>query len=130
MPHTQDSVFKVDQAAKKNAARVSQVLAVSFARECGFRPLPWMQRKFKELLDEGFEYIMLLEVISQTSHAPRPSWAYLEAILRRCRADGIYTTVDFLVMPHRANDQKYKEAHFMDNIPDDIIDEAIKYFEG
>ena len=129
MPNTQNPVYAVDQSAKVNLDRTAQLLTVSFARECGFRPLPWMQRQFKSLLEEGFEYLMLVEVISQTSHAPRPSWAYLAAILRRCRASGIFSLVDFVFMPQRQNDQRYREMHFMDNIPDDVIDEAIKNFE-
>lgn len=129
MLNTQNPVFTVDQIAKTNVARTSQVLTVSFARECGFRPLPWMQRNFKAYLDEGFEYLLLVEAIAQTSHAPRPSWAYLDAILRRCRTDGIYSLAAFLCQPHRDKDPKYSATHYLDNIPDDVIDEAINNFD-
>lgn len=130
MLNTQYQEISTSAADTIDQTRQSSVLAVSFARECGFRPLPWMQRGFLRLLDEGFEYDMLLCVIDQTSHAPRPSWAYLEAIIRRARLNGRYTYLDFLSMPRRDQDKKYREAHMMDNIPEDIIDEAIRNFDG
>lgn len=60
----------------------SKYLTRYFCEECGFRPLPWMQRKFKTLLENGWDVPMLESVIESTSMAPRPSWAYLAAIIR------------------------------------------------
>lgn len=129
MLNTQNTVFVADQAAKANPVRTSKVLAVSFAHECGFRPLPWMERNFLHLLNEGFEYLLLVEIIGQTSRAPRPSWAYLDSIVRRCRMHEIYTLVNFFAsMPRHDEDFDLKWAKAMRDIPEDIIDEAIKNF--
>ena len=69
-----------DREAKLLAG--SKYLTRYFCEECGFRPLPWMQRKFKTLLENGWDVPMLESVIESTSMAPRPSWAYLAAIIR------------------------------------------------
>ena len=53
-----------------------------FCHECGFKPLPWMQRKFADLLSRGYDVPTLRSVIDDTAIAPRPSWAYLAAIIR------------------------------------------------
>lgn len=129
MLNTQYQENTAKDADTIDLVRLSKVLAVSFARECGFRPLPWMQRGFYRLLDEGFEYHLLLQIIEQTSHAPRPSWAYLDAIVRRCRMHEIFTLVGFTFsMPRHADDWnlKWAEAYKVDA---DILDEAIKNFE-
>ena len=126
MIHTQHADMSADTI---DLNHLSQVLTVAFARECGFRPLPWMQRGFYRLLDEGFEYDMLLNVIEQTSKAPRPSWAYLSAIVNRARSNGAYTYLEFFAQPRQKNDPKYKEAHFFDNISPDALDEAIRVFD-
>lgn len=60
----------------------AKYLVSYFCNECGFRPLPWMQRKFLELLSRGYDVPTLKDVIESTSMAPRPSWAYLAAIIR------------------------------------------------
>ena len=60
----------------------SKYLTRYFCEECGFRPLPWMQRKFKALLDSGWDVPTLEAVVDCTAMAPRPSWAYLAAIIR------------------------------------------------
>lgn len=75
-------------------------LAELFSRECGIRPLPYMQRAFAQFLQEGFEPLMLQEVIFRTAMAPRPSWAYLDAILRNCRSEGIFDYVKFMTRRH------------------------------
>lgn len=74
-------------------------LAHLFAYECGFSPLPWMYRQFAQLLEEGFSFELLEEIISRTSRAPRPSWAYLAAIIAGCRIRHAYDLPSFLVMP-------------------------------
>lgn len=59
-------------------------LTNQFCYMCGFRRLPWMLEAFSTYLQEGYEPAMVLEVIRRTARAPRPSWAYLEAIMDRC----------------------------------------------
>lgn len=63
-------------------AHDAKYLTSYFCNECGFRPLPWMQRKFSELLERGYDVPTLKGVIEDTSMAPQPSWAYLSAIIR------------------------------------------------
>ncbi len=53
-----------------------------FCEECGFKPLPWMERKFTDLLSRGYSLSDVESMIESTSMAPRPSWAYLAAIIR------------------------------------------------
>lgn len=69
-----------DREAKLLAS--SKYLTRYFCEECGFRPLPWMQRKFRIILDHGWDVPALEKVIESTAMAPRPSWAYLAAIIR------------------------------------------------
>lgn len=72
--HDAELNFDID-AASTHLARL-------FSQECGFRPLPWMARKMSSWLSRGFDPALIEEAVRRTSMAPRPSWAYLEAILR------------------------------------------------
>lgn len=76
----------------------STTLCALFCHECGFNPLPWMGREFARLLAEGFTAELLEELIARTARAPRPSWAYLSAILDNCRFRGAYDLPSFLLM--------------------------------
>lgn len=93
-----------DGMSKKEQA---EHLAKFYAEECGFRQLPWMKREFLEYLNLGFEMDMLREVIHRTARAPRPSWAYLSAIISRCDQNGIYTPVKFITQRHDPIDLPY-----------------------
>lgn len=73
-------------------------LTALFCHECGFNPLPWMPRQFARLITEGFTVDLLEELISRTARAPRPSWAYLAAILDNCRFRGVHDLPGFLLM--------------------------------
>ncbi|MDO5325828.1 MAG: hypothetical protein Q4G00_03790 [Clostridia bacterium] len=79
-----------------NLADVADHLAFLFAQECGFRPLPWMQRKMTGFLSKGFDPALIEEAIRRTSCAPRPSWAYLNAIMNNAAAAKTYDLDEFL----------------------------------
>ena len=71
-------------------------LVFLFAQECGFRPLPWMSRAFRAWLDEGFDPALIEEAIQRTSYAPRPSYAYLRAIMDSARRMKTFDLHEFL----------------------------------
>ena len=73
----------------------SSHLARLFSQECGFRPLPWMARKMTSWLLKGFDPALIEEAIRRTSMAPRPSWAYLEAILRNAEKSKTFDLDEF-----------------------------------
>lgn len=74
----------------------SEHLALLFSQECGFRPLPWMQRNMTDYLRRGFDPALIEEAIRRTSQAPRPSWAYLAAIMNNAAAAQTYDLQEFL----------------------------------
>ena len=101
------------------AARLSTL----FSRECGFSPLPYMRREFVRYLVQGYAVDMLEEVISRTARAPRPSFAYLSAIMRN--AYGRFTLRDFLAYDKRAYDRDQASIAFdnmLDSLPDAELD--------
>lgn len=48
----------------------------------------------EDLMDEGMAPVVILDAITQTGWAPRPSPQYLRAILRRYSLENIYTEQD------------------------------------
>lgn len=80
MPAPLYVAFKAESPS--SSAEDAKHLVRYFCQECGFRPLPWMQRKFSELLHSGYSVPDLESIIDTTAMAPRPSWAYLSAIIR------------------------------------------------
>ena len=56
---------------------------------------PAARRKFADALAWGYEPELLAEVIDQTSAAPRPSWAYCNAILQRLFDEEISTLAEY-----------------------------------
>lgn len=99
-------VHDLDNASESKQAQ-AQKLAFLFAHECGFRVLPWMERKFSELLNEGFEYNLLMQFVAETAEAPRPSWAYYRAIVSRCRDNDVYTVAQNLRQCRKRDDPNY-----------------------
>ena len=91
-------------------ALTADELVDHYCESCGMKRLPWMKPEFSQLLAEGFTPQLLDEIISKTAHAPRPSWAYLLAIVGNCRTYGVYKLDDFhLQKPkkHHENQQDY-----------------------
>ena len=107
-------------------------LSLDFCRECGFEPLPYMRREFARYLCQGYAMDMLEEVIGRTARAPRPSFAYLSAIMRN--ASGYYTLDDFrahsgsykVVSAQCYGQRKYTEEELL-SVSEDLISEARKY---
>ncbi len=59
---------------------------------CTALPTAHMHRDIMvDWLSEGFEEDMLHICIAETARAPRPTWRYLEAIVRHCRTDKAFT---------------------------------------
>jgi len=52
---------------------------------------PVIQRQLAELIRDGMSVDVIRMAIDETQMAPRPSWAYCAAILRRCENSGIRT---------------------------------------
>ena len=53
------------------------------------------RRDMAAALDAGLDYALLIVAIDEAAVAPRPSWAYARAILRRCINQGIHTEEDY-----------------------------------
>lgn len=93
----------------KSEHEAAESLVNRYCEFCDMRRLPWMHAAFLQLLEEGFALQLLEEVILKTAQAPRPSWAYLTAIIRNCRSNGVYVLADFNNQRPRRNhhDQDY-----------------------
>lgn len=92
-------IVRVDDQQSKDLEQTAAGLALEYCHECGFKPLPWMAKEFRGYLEKGVEPEMLGEIIYRTARAPRPSWAYLSAIVRRSMQRGLYTCADFCIAP-------------------------------
>ena len=66
-----------------------------FARSFHRGVAPAIQRELAVRIKAGMTADVIRAAIDDTMKAPRPSWAYLEAILRRCDLDGIKTLQDW-----------------------------------
>ena len=53
------------------------------------------RRDMAAALDEGMEMDVVLIAIDEAAIAPRPSWAYARAILRRCLMEHIHTEEEY-----------------------------------
>ena len=54
-----------------------------WSRSTGLRCSPAIEEELIDLLTQGVTYPDVIYAIDQTTMAPRPSWAYCRAILRR-----------------------------------------------
>lgn len=89
----------------KSIHESAENLVCRYCEYCDMRRLPWMHQAFSQLLEEGFAAQLLEEIILKTAQAPRPSWAYLQAIIRNCRSSGVYVLADF-------SNQKPRKKHY------------------
>lgn len=78
------------QNSVDNSVIHAEKLATYFCYECGFAQLPYMARQFVRWLQDGCEYAMIKQAIDTTARAPRPSFAYLDTVVRNFRAHGIH----------------------------------------
>jgi len=68
-------------------------------------PAPSIQRELATRIKSGMSADVLRAAIDDTMMAPRPSWAYMAAILRRCDLEGIRTLTDW-----RTSKERYQAA--------------------
>ena len=95
----------VSAAQKNEGAQLASVLVDDFCLNCGCRRLPWMPAAMREWIEvDGFEEGVFREAFRRTARAPRPSWAYLEAIMGYARASGCLDIVSFLTRKHTRDD--------------------------
>ena len=66
-----------------------------FARSFHRSVAPGVQRELATRIKAGMTADVIRAAIDDTMMAPRPSWAYLAAILRRCDLEGIKTLQDW-----------------------------------
>lgn len=66
---------------------------------------PVIQRQLAELIRGGMTGDVIHAAIDETQLAPRPSWAYCSAILRRCENQGIRTLEDW-----NADKERYRSS--------------------
>lgn len=96
------AALRIVTESETNVDKAAQELVREYTTNCGMKRLPWMQNAFRQFLIDGFEPAVITEAIMRTARAPRPSWAYLEAIMRRASYHKAYTLGQFLVMPRRS----------------------------
>ena len=94
------ALYLVADQKNTRSLYTEEYLADLYREECDLKVLPFVLRNFRQFLEEGFEGQMLAEAIKRTAMAPRPSWYYLDAIIKYCRASHIYTYEDFLMKKH------------------------------
>lgn len=70
---------------------VCEYYADTFRREPG----PGIRRDIAEAIKAGMTGECFMAIIDESQNAPRPSWAYCMAILRRCQGMGIKTMDDW-----------------------------------
>lgn len=115
------------QSSREEIIAQAERLSSLFCRECCFNPLPYMRREFARYLVAGYAPDMLEEVIRRTSRAPRPSFAYLDAIMRN--AYGRFTLIDFLHYGKKDYEARQREAAFDDAV-DALSDEELNDILG
>lgn len=65
--------------------------------------MPVIQRTLAEYIRDGMSADVIRAAMDDTQLAPRPSWAYCAAILKRCYNDGILTLADWMAEKQRHN---------------------------
>lgn len=58
--------------------------------------VPVIQRDIATRIKAGMAAEVIMAAMDETQTAPRPSWAYCAAILRRCDLEGIKTKADWI----------------------------------
>ena len=86
-------------------------LAIEFSQQCRFRPLPYMAEEMARYLQDGFAPDMISEAIARTARAPRPSFAYLAAIMRNAKAEGKFDYQSF-AQPKKVSAQMYSQREY------------------
>ena len=84
-----------DRQADIQGYRIKQLckhFEESFDRRCP----PVVAKEIGDALNLGMDADLLEAIIDETQLAPRPSWAYARAIIRRCFREQVYTAEYFM----------------------------------
>lgn len=132
-----------DDVPAPSAAEIAAQMCAEWALPA---VLPWMTREFDQLLRQ-WPAELLQEAISRTARAPRPSWAYLSAILQNWAAAGVHNSLTLEIydtqrnaglrknatgaMSRRVSAQCYTQREYTDAewdaMGDNLIEEAKAY---
>lgn len=95
---------------------------------------PVIQRQIADWIKGGITGEVIRMAIDETQMAPRPSWAYCSAILRRCERDGIQTIEDWQRDKNQYSARynpalNYEQRRYTDDDygPDFFVDLEAKY---
>lgn len=113
-------------------------LSKDFCFQCGFRALPYLAEEMTKYLLQGFDPAMIREAIARTARAPRPSFAYLAAIMRNAAAAGQYDYPSFAAAYHAwhqsSSSQAYKQREYTEedllSVSEDLISLARQQRSG
>lgn len=83
-------------------------------------PGPGIRRDIAYAIKDGMTGECLSAIMDESQTAPRPSWAYCLAILRRCQAEGIKTLEDWQRDRQRRESSKnpalnYQQREYVDS---------------
>lgn len=71
---------------------VSESIKTAYYMALGYYPTPRNQEQLHALMQAGASPCLLVAVLEYTAeHAPRPTWAYAQCVIRRKLAEGIAT---------------------------------------
>lgn len=110
------SLYLVKTPDHDTTATEAVKLSHEFCYQCGFRALPYLAEEMTKYLLQGFDPAMIREAIARTARAPRPSFAYLSAIMRNAAAAGQYDYPSFAAAYHARHQstsaQAYKQREY------------------
>lgn len=104
-----------------------------YARAFNRSPAPGIQRELATRIRDGMSADVIRAAIDDTMMAPRPSWAYMTAILRRCDLEGIRTLAEWNTSKERYQASKnpalnYQQRDYTeDEFGDDFFIDLDKY---
>ena len=105
-------VVSINECFPVNRNPVVVNLVNQFCYQCGLRHLPWMYTSFSQHL-KRFSEELLLEAIARTARAPRPTYAYLVAILSNCEAAEAYDLAGMMLKTSPKQRRKLQEEYEM-----------------
>lgn len=100
-------------ARARTRTREEFVRVLQYAAEAlQLRPGPVLQRDVYDALADGMEADTLIACIQEAEVAPRPSWGYARAVIRRCRQSRILTMDDWEKDRNRWGNRKNPAGNF------------------
>lgn len=95
-----------------------------------------VQRDIAERIRDGMSPDVIRAAMDETQTAPRPSWAYCRAILRRCDIENIKTLADWTDSKTRFQQSKnpalnYEQRHYTeDEFGEDYFIDVVSEYGG